>query len=285
MSIQSIVSRSSDLLGFSLTARSVGQRIALGTYLLMSMADHVVRKKLRLTRRRVPHALLTDVVVKTNWGSFHCRNRTSDGWIAGPLFEPTTCQYIKRTTTHGVFVDVGSHIGRYTVEMARHLRNDGQVVAFEPHPDTFAALKRNIDLNRLTNVVALNFGCWSHSGTLPMVGKDDMAMISTGGAPKGGQLVRVVTLDEALIDRLQLAEISTLKIDVEGGEEHVLAGATRVIHDNPSMTILFEALDKSALEQVCALLRPSGFTIERLSWKNFVASRKRPFPSGTRLMH
>ncbi len=276
MSIQSIVARSSDLLGFSLSAHGLGQRIALGTYLLMSMADHVVRKRLRLTRRRVPHALLTDVVVKTDWGSFHCRNRTSDGWIAGPLFEPTTSQYLKKVTTQGVFVDVGSHIGRYTVEMARHLRDNGQVVAFEPHPDTFAALKRNIHLNGLTNVVAMNFGCWSRSGALPMVGKDDMAMISTGGPSKGSQLVRVVTLDEALIDRLQLTEITTLKVDVEGGEEHVLAGATRLINNNPSLTILFEALDKSALEQVSALLRPSGFTIEPLSWKNFVASRRRP---------
>jgi len=262
-----------DLVGFTLKAHTAGQRMALGAYTILSLVDHFVRRKLKFLPWRLPYSLVSDVTVSTAWGAFHCRKSTSDGWIAGPLFEPTTRTYLKRVMTTGVFVDVGSHMGRYAVEMARHLRENGRVVAIEPHPQNFQALKRNIELNELKNVVAVNSGCWSCSGSLRLVGADDGATISHEQGLHG-HMVPVITVDELIIDRLQLAAIAILKIDVEGAEAEVLRGARRVIESSPRLNVVFEALDDAALERVADILTPSGFKIERLSWKNFVAFRE-----------
>jgi FkbM family methyltransferase len=260
------------LLGFSLRAQGFRQRIALVLYYILFMADHVLRRKLNMTKWSLARPLAMDVTVAARWGRFHCRRGTSDGWMAGPMFERTTRSYLKQAIADGLFVDVGSHIGRYAVEMALHLGRNGRVIAIEPHPDTFKALKRNIDLNSLVNVVPVNIGCWSSDGVATLVGRDDTARISDE-LNDDRHLVRVTTLDDLLRNQLQLLQVAVLKIDVEGGEEQVLSGATKLIDGNPSLKIVFEALDESALTRIGEFLQPFGFRIERLSWKNFVAFR------------
>ncbi|MEM2614637.1 MAG: FkbM family methyltransferase, partial [Nitrososphaerota archaeon] len=46
----------------------------------------------------------------------------------------------------GVFVDVGAHIGKYTIMVARKLK-DGKVIAIEADPNNFKILKKNLILN------------------------------------------------------------------------------------------------------------------------------------------
>jgi precorrin-6B methylase 2 len=55
-----------------------------------------------------------------------------------------------------VFLDIGAHIGYYTVKLARRCN---RVVAFEPNPVNRAKLLRNAELNGLTNVVVYPYAC------------------------------------------------------------------------------------------------------------------------------
>ena len=55
-----------------------------------------------------------------------------------------------------VVVDIGAHMGRYTIIGAKRVGAQGKVVAIEAHPGNFEMLNRNIKLNQLTNVVPFN---------------------------------------------------------------------------------------------------------------------------------
>lgn len=55
-----------------------------------------------------------------------------------------------------VFVDIGAQIGKYTIIVAKVVTKEGMVVAIEPHPVNYQTLQRNIRLNKLENVIALN---------------------------------------------------------------------------------------------------------------------------------
>lgn len=54
-----------------------------------------------------------------------------------------------------MFLGVGAHIGKYTITVGRKLI-EGKIIAIEPEPDNFENLRKNVSLNRLNNVTALN---------------------------------------------------------------------------------------------------------------------------------
>jgi len=55
--------------------------------------------------------------------------------------------------SNDIVIDIGAHIGEYALPAAK---NSGKVVAVEPNPDTFTILKKNIELNKISNVIPIN---------------------------------------------------------------------------------------------------------------------------------
>ena len=60
-----------------------------------------------------------------------------------------------------IIVDVGAHIGHYTIISSKRVGQNGKVIAIEAHPGNFEMLNRNIKLNNLTNVIPLNYAVYS----------------------------------------------------------------------------------------------------------------------------
>ena len=60
-----------------------------------------------------------------------------------------------------IVVDVGAHIGLYTIIASKRVGPNGKVIAIEADPSNFEMLNRNIQLNNLTNVLALNYAVYS----------------------------------------------------------------------------------------------------------------------------
>ncbi len=56
--------------------------------------------------------------------------------------------------TGGVFFDIGSNLGKFTISFAKLLGKEGQVIAFEPEERNYERLQENIRLNGLSNVRA-----------------------------------------------------------------------------------------------------------------------------------
>jgi FkbM family methyltransferase len=143
--------------------------------------------------------------------------------------------------------DVGANIGAHTVALAQHVGERGFVYAFEPQRVIFQMLCANVALNGLTNVesVAAVVGRTAGEERLPDV--DYAAPANFGGLGSTsfgtGRRVRRVALD----DYLDAPSVALIKVDVEGMESEVLAGAAELIaRDRPLLYLENDRTERSA---------------------------------------
>jgi FkbM family methyltransferase len=140
--------------------------------------------------------------------------------LAGDWYELPNLQYIHDLNVSGNYVDIGSYIGTHAVYFAKFCKSD-RVFAFEPTPDIYKKLCRNIEANCLLNCKAFNLGISNEPGRGLTRGSE-----TNKGASwiLPGDEFDVVTLDS-----LNLPEIKLMKIDVEGMELKVLHGAINTL--------------------------------------------------------
>jgi tRNA A58 N-methylase Trm61 len=78
----------------------------------------------------------------------------SDLIISLPNYEPDI-QKVFKPKPGEIVIDVGAHIGYYTLKAARAVGTKGKVIAIEPNPENFHLLRNNVILNRFYNVMTL----------------------------------------------------------------------------------------------------------------------------------
>lgn len=121
-------------------------------------------------------------------------------------------------------VDVGANIGYYLLLWQSGIGASGAVQCIEPEPDNLVELRRNVERNAFENVEVLAAAVGSAEGTVSI-----RAGINSGVDPAGAIGVRLVRLDAVVRGRVDL-----IKIDVEGYEGEVLAGARATLErDRP----------------------------------------------------
>jgi FkbM family methyltransferase len=129
-------------------------------------------------------------------------------------------------------VDVGANIGTHTVSFSRAVGPRGVVVALEPQLSTCDLLQANIDRNSLKNVRVVRMGAYSHAGALGITKDASTEGCANSGASRleahsvGNDCDSV---DVVTIDSLKIGPCAFVKIDVEGLEPEVLAGAASLI--------------------------------------------------------
>ena len=168
-------------------------------------------------------------------------------------FEPNEFAFVDRMLKPGmVFIDVGANDGYYTLFAARRVGPAGRVIAVEPSSRERAHLQRNLGRNGLENVqvvaaalgaqagfVDLHLAHGVHAGhnTLGDFAHDDVVRASSERVP-------LETLD-AVVAKQGLSRVDMVKIDVEGGEAGVVAGARQVL--SASRPVLLMELNERAL--------------------------------------
>jgi FkbM family methyltransferase len=128
----------------------------------------------------------------------------------------------------GVFLDVGAHVGHWSLRLAEKA---SQVIAVEANPATAATLRRHLAMNAIGNVEVVQLAAWDESVWLALEDPNEQV---EGGSTRtlpvevsgwtddnGIPLVKAERLDEAFpgLDRLDL-----IKLDVEGADIHALRG-------------------------------------------------------------
>ncbi len=130
-----------------------------------------------------------------------------------------------------IFLDVGANIGLYSCVLGRH-KLVPSIIAFEPDRENFARLQGNIALNALADVVdARHAAVGAAAGVVTLVpsGAANRGMSRVEPGAIGGYEVASVALDAVV--PLRDARIA-LKVDVEGYEAQVLAGAGQLLSRN-----------------------------------------------------
>lgn len=186
--------------------------------------------------------------------------------------EPELSTFLKRYLKPGmVFVDIGAHLGEYTILAADLVGASGKIHAFEACGEIFKVLNRNIELNGFNNVEANPWAVWSEDGhcefeklpesSISALRPDQTALL-------GGEMTQVntVTLD-SYFQSCGGGAPSLIKIDVEGAELHVLNGARSLLTSSQPPDLIVEYGPRNTArfgypaDTVCEFLRELGYTI------------------------
>ena len=144
-------------------------------------------------------------------------------------------------------IDVGANIGAHTLYFAEVAGPGGTVLAFEPQRTLHQMLCANLALNEVGNARAMQMGLGRSPGQafIPAIDygqSGNFGGVSLDAQERGGETVMVVPLDGIGLDACHF-----IKIDVEGMEEEVIAGAAGVIkRDRPVLYVENDRRPKSA---------------------------------------
>ena len=135
-------------------------------------------------------------------------------------------------------VDIGANIGLFTLFFSKLVGTTGRVIAFEPDPENFDVLKKNIELNEITNVTLVQKGVSNKNESVKLYKSNvsgGHSLIKNEWA-KEYTNIQTVTLD----DYFRGEEIDMIKIDTEGFELEVIEGGKKLLEDNKNMKIISE---------------------------------------------
>lgn len=135
-----------------------------------------------------------------------------------------------------LFADVGANIGAFTILAAGVA--DANVVAFEASPDTYATLLSNVRLNDFQHRInAIHAAAGRTEGSAQFsIGLGTENCVTTNSKSNNSISVRMTTLDKELAGKPP----DLLKVDVEGFETEVFAGAANTLRDPKLKAIIVE---------------------------------------------
>ncbi|MCV0383313.1 MAG: FkbM family methyltransferase [Erythrobacter sp.] len=168
-----------------------------------------------------------------------------------------------------IMLDVGANVGAHSLFFAKLFE---RVVAFEPNPDVFGRLERNITLNPQTLVEPHCIGLSDHDAELvfykPAYENQGTGTFDRESAPVHYDLLKlpVTTGDSLVYD--DIGRVDAIKVDVQGFEPQVLAGLCRTLCT--SRPIVWIEISSSTREELSrrgglSMLLPSGYRIFRFN--------------------
>jgi FkbM family methyltransferase len=155
-------------------------------------------------------------------------------------YDKGTTRLIKDLIKPGmVILDIGANVGYYSLIAAQLVGEKGKVFAFEPAPDNFAFLTKNIEVNGFGNIIPVPKGVSNKSGkgSLFLLDAPDEHTMREHNEKRATE-VEVTSVDEFMgnINR----PVDLIKMDVEGSEMRVLEGTVETIRRNPELKIITE---------------------------------------------
>ena len=137
-------------------------------------------------------------------------------------------------------VDIGANIGLYTLFFSKLVGATGKVIAFEPDPENFDVLKKNIELNKITNVTLVQKGVSNKNETMKLYkshASGAHSLVRNAKWQKDTYTdIQTITLD----DYFKGEKIDMIKIDTEGFELEVIDGCIKLLENNKNMKIISE---------------------------------------------
>ena len=196
-----------------------------------------------LTREQVLPRWSVSGVLRLNFGDrpfkylSECDDVIADRIYYGIGFDPQELElFVTIARKSQVIIDVGANTGIYSV-LAALTNRQSMVYSFEPHPGNFARLARNLALNSIRNVQAIQKALGNYAGqvrlTIPQDGSvSDVASVESQftksyySRPCTDISVEQLTLDD-YVRTNNISRVDLLKIDAEYSEPKVLDGGRK----------------------------------------------------------
>jgi FkbM family methyltransferase len=158
-----------------------------------------------------------------------------------------------------ISLDVGAADGTY---LAYLLLYSARVIAFEPRPEAAAALRSRLGATSLARLEEVALSDAAGNGEIRVPAERPMrGTIDRANRLEGANEVRAHRVRCARLDDYHLAPVGFIKIDVEGHEQAVLAGARTTVRENLPL-VLVEAEERhnaGSVAGVAGFFQPLGY--------------------------
>lgn len=134
---------------------------------------------------------------------------------------------------------MGANIAYFTLEFARSVGPKGKVLSFEPHPEIFKVLKRNVSRNKYQNISLQNIACGEETTISKLYfsteneGNHKIVENSSSNDSVKNKVLKLSTFLETHPPRL-------IKMDIEGAELLALKGLGAVYLKHNSVDFVIE---------------------------------------------
>lgn len=150
------------------------------------------------------------------------------------IWEAFETELVKKEIKKGdIVLDIGANIGYYTLIFAKLVSEEGKVYAFEPDPNNFALLKKNVEINGYKNVVLVQKAVSNKTGNLRLyLSKDNLADHRIYNSHDERRFVEIeaVRLDDFF--KNYNGKIDFIKMDIEGSEGGAIQGMFELLEKN-----------------------------------------------------
>ena len=179
--------------------------------------------------------------------------------------------FSSRVKQHSVIYDIGANTGYFSLLAAHQHRPGGQVVAFEPVPSIVNDLRTMVAANGLNDRVrAAQLALSDSTGRIKMFTPASAAtgFIQSAMGDRDFPEDQAIDVEMSTLDSFVFGEGNpgpeVIKLDVEGAEGFVLAGAMRVLQE-VRPTILVEVHGEKPASEVWDIVAPLGYKVHLLT--------------------
>ena len=215
-----------------------------------------------------------DIIVPLQDKGLVCFINTKDliGWkifFTGE-YERGTNRVLEQYVKEGdVVIEAGANMGSETLLLSR-LTGKGKVYGFEPNPYRFDRLKTNVSINELTNVEVFEMAIGEKNGDISFhIYPKNFCNAGMSSKYMDTPLTRKITVPQQTLDSFveshNINKVDFLKMDIQGAEMDLLAGAATMIAKYKPI-IFLEALQiYNDIQAMYAELAKYGYTVHNIS--------------------
>lgn len=195
------------------------------------------------------------------------------GWCYNFDYEPETCSIIGQIVKPGMtVVDVGAHIGYYSLLSAKLVGSQGKVFAFEPDPMYYSLLEKNIEANKFDAIIEpfrVAVGDKQRQATLFLGKSTGTSLFKIPDITGQTTITDVISLDEFFSNR-GWPSVDVIKIDIEGAERIALEGMHSLSRKNQGLKLIIEVnppfldIANTSPDDLITALGELGFTRIRI---------------------
>jgi len=186
-----------------------------------------------------------------------------------PTHEEFELELFKKEIKKGDYIlDIGAHIGYYSLIAAEIVGSQGKIFAFEPDPESFALLRKNIKINNYNNITPVQKAVSDENkkGKLYLDEKRARNRIYDSLENNRSIEIEVLKLDDFIKEKVDF-----IKMDIEGSEVFALKGMKSILDKNKQLKLMTEfypiLIRKSGSDPMdfLNLLKEHGFSINKIN--------------------
>jgi FkbM family methyltransferase len=225
----------------------------------MSLASKLVRLPLKL----IPPSLKVPFLYGSLRGFKWITGASNHGYWLG-FYERKMKKYLIENLHKGeVMLDLGAHVGYYSLIGARLVGSEGKVYAFEPLPRNIGYLRQHLKLNDVRNVQLFEGAIAHYEGVANF---NDASFVGARFSETGKVSVKVYWLRKMIEEKI-LPIPNVIKMDIEGAEVDLIPDIISILKNN-QIKIFLSTHGKAIHQQCIANLSAIGYQFIPLDGEN-----------------